>query len=632
MSETIRLSGPGIEVHIDPATPSIRLICPATRGEWSLDLSTVLADSSGQAMPLYGAPGVRHEPAWASHDTSRASALALKHSERRGTTAAELTWRGPAGTLVTLWEMRPDGLEVTALAGPSTVTSCALPGAFRPSLGRATAVVPMCQGVHHRGTGAPFGFNIIRNGHAGWSMPFTALIGEREALLQVAADEHDARLWFERTDGGPLTAVWLQDPSRGAMRYSRTVRLSFTGPSPAAAALAYRETVRRSGRLVTWEAKLSERPMLDRLFGAVMCFIGYCRDDQVDYAAGFRRLKAMGVDRAFVYPISFGSIREDFKMGGRDPIDIREHLPLLDELGYLAASWMWIEDGPGDRPENLQLNARGEPHMSWQIDDVKWYKTCAARAVALSNGIQDKRMAGLTAQHFDVTASRVASECYHPDHPLDRREDALWRRKTLESAARRGLAVSSEGFWGYATPSYDIGSVKIPRAIHADWHTIPLTSLVYHDSCIHDWWEVDNYNNPHHQSQFGRDRHYFPMGGGVQEHQSLQDALAGWPPNVMPFGVQYQFVNGVGPATELYAYHLDMPEVRRALDLALPVARLHSRVGRIACVDHRILAADGTVQTTTFADGTRVFVNFGDQAVDVPEAGPLAPLTWKTRD
>lgn len=632
MSDVIRLSSPSIEAVIDPASPSVRLLCPATGGEWVLDLDSVRADGSGQAMPLYGGPDARHDPAWVSNDTSPASTLTLAGCAQRGTTAAELTWRGPAGTLVTLWEARPDGLEITALAGPSTVTSCALPGAFRPARGRATAAVPICQGIHHRGTGAPFCFNVIRNGHAGWSMPFAALVGEREALLQIAADEHDARLWFQLADRGPLTVAWIQDASRGALRYNRTVRLTFTAPSPAAAALAYRETVRRSGHLVTWEAKIADRPGLERLFGAVMCFVGYCRDDAIDHAANFRRLKSMGVDRAFVYPISFGCIRDDFKMGGRDPLDIRPHLPLLDKLGYLAASWIWVEDGPGDRGENLQLNARGEPHMSWQIDDVKWYKTCAARSVGIANGIQDRLMAGLTAQHFDVTASRVASECHHPDHPLDRREDAAWRRKTLETATRRGLAVSSEGFWGYATPSYDIGSVKIPRAIHADWYTIPLTSLVYHDSCIHDWWEVDNYNNPHHQSQFGRDRHYFPLGGGVQDHQALQDALAGWPPNVMPFGAQYQFVNGVGPATELYGYHLDMPEVRHALDLALPVARLHGRVGRIACVDHRILAADGTVQSSTFADGTRVFVNFGDQPVDVPEAGPLAPLTWKTSD
>lgn len=627
MHADIRLANADMEVVIEPQSPAIRLLNPATGAEWILDLASVRAVGPEAEPPRYGGPA----PDGAKPDCIRAAPMALAQCERCGANAARLTWRGVPGVLVTTWELRSDGLDITAHAGVSTVTSCALPGVFRPHQGSIRAVVPLCQGIVHGSGGGTFALNMTRNGHSGWSMPFAALMGERDALLQIAVDEHDARLWFEKTADGLMNLAWVQDATRGLLRYDRTTRLRFTAPTPAAVALAYRAEIQRSGHLVTWDAKIAERPNIEKLFGAVMCFIGYCRDDQLDYAAGFRRLKAMGVDQAFVYPLSIGNVVENFQMGGRDPIDIRRHLGLLNDLGYLAASWMWVEDVPAEPIGDLLLNRKGEPHFSWQIEAVKWYKSCPVRGVAIANRIQEARMAGHNAQHFDVTASRAGFECHHPDHPVDRREDAAWRRKILETAARRGNVVSSEGFWGYATPSYDIGSVKIPRAVHDGWYTVPLTSLVYHDSCIHDWWEVDNYNNAHHASQGVRANGYFPMGGGHQEHQALQDALAGWPPNVMPFGAQYQYVNGVGPATELYRYELDMPEVRRALALALPVARLHKRIGRLACVDHQVLATDGTVQSTTFSDGTTIFANFGNESVEAPGAGRIPPLSWLSR-
>lgn len=630
MHEPFRLANADIELHVNPAGGNIRLINTATGTIWELDPATVCAEGSGEQNPLFGSPGVQHQPVWASADTGKAFALKLSQCEPRGVNVARLVFEDRGCRLVTLWEIRPDGLEVTALAAQSTATACSLPGAFNPSVGGAAAIIPVCQGVWHRGTGKPFAFNIIRNGHTGWSMPFAAIVGERDALLQIAASEHDARLWFELHGKGGLNVAWLQDPSRGALRYDRTTILKFTAPSVAAVARAYRDHIIQKGQLKTWDAKITERPNLEKLFGAVMCFIGYCRDDQIDYAGNFRRLKAMGVEKAFVYPLSMGNVVKSFKMGGREPIDIRRHLGLLDELGYLAASWMWVEDVPADPADNLMLDPKGAPYFSWQIDAVKWFKSCPVRGVALANLIQRERMAGHSAQHFDVTASRPGMECHHPDHPIDRRDDALWRRNVLETACARGNVVSSEGFWGYATPSYDIGSVKIATALHGDWFTIPLTSLVYHDSCIHDWWEVDNYNNARHRSQGGRGQKHFPLGGGFMEQQAAQDALAGWPPNVMPFGAQYQYVEGHAPETELYRFDLETPEVETALKLAIPVARLHGRIGKLACVDHKIHSPDGAIQSTTFADGTSVCANFGTAAVELPDFDRLVPQSWKS--
>jgi hypothetical protein len=600
-----------------------------TGSRWLLDPATVLADGSGRDRLCFGANRKRGSGNIVDETTPAPVAFVEGCVREQGDRALRVTLRGPAGQLVVDYELLHGSCRVTALAGESTVTSCSLPGAFRPEGADAPAVaLPKNQGIWHRGTGGPFCFQMVREGHGGWSMPFAAAVGRRDALLHIIDTEHDARIWFEKTDAGQVRLTSLQDPTRGRLSYNRSVLLRFVEPNVTAICQAYRRYVRERGHFVSWDEKIEKRPNLRRLFGALMCFIGYCQDEDLDYAAAFRRLKAMGFDRAFVYPLSIGNAVRDFLMGGRPPVDVRRHLGLLDELGYLAASWMWVEDVPED-PADLMLSADGKSMFGWQIDDRRWFRSCPVRQLALANRIQDERMGGNTGEHFDVTASRQLLECYHPDHPLDRRDDAIWRRKVLETGTARGGVISSEGFWGFAAPSYDIGSVKIPVPVHADWYTVPMTSLVYHDSCVHDWWEVDNYNNPHHRTQGGRDKGYFPMGGGFQASQACQDALAGWPPNVMPFGSQYAFVAGQMPATELYRYTLDSPEVVEALKLALPVAQLHGRIGRLACVKHETLAQDGSVQATTFADGTRVMANYSNEPREVAGVGLLRPASWQ---
>jgi len=593
----------------------------ATGVRWVLDPETCLADGSGSDRAAFGSVRNSGGPAAAAFEGGSA--------EVEGDRSLLVTRRGPVGQALWRYELTADGCRVVLLAGPSTVTSCTLPGTFRPEGVEAPAVaLPKNQGIWHRGTGSPFSLLMTRNGHGGWSMPFFAVVGERGGLLTIIETEHDARVWLEKADDGRMLVVAVQDPSLGSLRYNRGVLLRFVDPEVTSICASYRQYVESRGQFVSWDEKLEARPNLERLFGALMCFIGYCQDPELDYAASFRALKTMGFERAFVYPLSMGNVLADYLMGGRPPIDIRRHLGLLEELGYLSASWMWLEDVP-NVAEDLMLRRDGRPVPGWRIDDITWLRSCPVRQVALANHVQDERMAGHTAQHFDVTASRQSLECYHPDHPLDRREDAAWRRKVLETGLRRACVVSSEGFWGYATPSYDIGSVKISQPVHQDWYTVPMTSLVYHDSCVHDWWEVDNYNNPHHRDQGGRDRAYFPLGGGRPALQAAQDALMGAPPNVMPFGAQYAFVGGRGPETELYRYSLEDTTVREALKHALAVARLHRRTGKLACVGHQVLEEDGSVQATTFADGTRVVANYSYEPREVEGVGLLPAVSWK---
>ena len=105
----------------------------------------------------------------------------------------------------------------------------------------------------------------------------------------------------------------------------------------------------------------------------------------------------------------------------------------------------------------------------------------------------------------------------------------------------------------------------------------------------------------------------------------------GGPPNVFPFGSQYGWVDQVWGETFSFTYTLDDPNVQHGLQVALPVTRLHARIGKLPCIEHRTLAEDGSLQVTTFADGTHVAANFSAEPREVPGFGLLEPVSWRMK-
>jgi hypothetical protein len=197
--------------------------------------------------------------------------------------------------------------------------------------------------------------------------------------------------------------------------------------------------------------------------------------------------------------------------------------------------------------------------------------------------------------------------------------------------------VSSENFNDGYSLELDLGSVKA-WPLYGPWPfwPVPLTMLVYHDSLIHSWWEVHNYNNPWHGRTSMLDGR-FEYGGGRPKLMAALDALIGCPPDVFPFGAQYGYT-GRGKETFLYKVRFEDPEVQIALREALPVARLHRRIGKQEMVHFRILSENGYVQETAFADGTHIIANFShDHVGEMPVidrkaiagAETLGPESWQ---
>jgi hypothetical protein len=212
---------------------------------------------------------------------------------------------------------------------------------------------------------------------------------------------------------------------------------------------------------------------------------------------------------------------------------------------------------------------------------------------------------------------------------MSRREDMGWTRELLGIETNGNRIVSAEGFVDRYTVSYDIGSTKLlPAWGDVPSIPVPLTMLVFHDSTVHDWWEVHNYNeNP----GFALAPHRLgATGSGAPEKKAAMDALYGCPPNLFPFGKQYAWADWETRRTFSFGVDVEDEPVQRAIRAALPVASLHKQIGRFELVSFDPATPDFAVQTTQFSDGTRIVANVSDEDRETSEFGRIQANSWLT--
>jgi hypothetical protein len=167
-----------------------------------------------------------------------------------------------------------------------------------------------------------------------------------------------------------------------------------------------------------------------------------------------------------------------------------------------------------------------------------------------------------------------------------------------------------------------------------------MTMLVFHDSCAHAWWEIHNYNAlPGWSDASGAAFNSFnvsdlphglgSVGAGAPQLKAAMDALAGSAPHVFPFGKQYGWRNFETRESYSFIVRLEDAAVQEALAAALPVARLHRKIGQLEMMEHELLSEDGSVQSTRFADGTRIVANLSGEARDGGAHGKLEGHSWR---
>lgn len=94
------------------------------------------------------------------------------------------------------------------------------------------------------------------------------------------------------------------------------------------------------------------------------------------------------------------------------------------------------------------------------------------------------QMCGRGAIYLDVQGCVELKNCYHPDHPGSRSDDAEWRLETFRIAKKHIGAIATEGApHEFAVQDIDLGAYPpIKAGSDPNMKPIPFFQLVYHDS------------------------------------------------------------------------------------------------------------------------------------------------------
>ena len=561
---------------------------------------------------------------------------------RRAEGGIEVRYTTAGGGFAHLYLPAEDHVEVRLDCSAEDVEAVSLPGPLLPDAGPRQVAAPLYQGVLLSGTGEAWEQTLGHGGHMSFSMSMAAVLGSRGGLMVCHESPANWTARLGQSPDGPYFQFAHERCPIDGWTGAR-VRIYPTDADLTAACKCYRARLEDRGEFVPWEEKIGRKPILRDLFGALMAFVGYNRCPDLDYAAGAAALRRMGFESVFYYPVRMFQYSLDFQMGGDAPIWLTDETIAAVKAvdGAHVGPWAWVIEGLDDGSEAMHAIFKkgpdGRPIPNWKIDEQRWYLVCTPYQAEHVKSRLAGDMAAMDWLHFDVSATWSGRRCFDTDHelhgnrPMGRVEDMDWVRRLFSDETVGNRAVSSEGFNDYHTGWYDIGSTKMmpPRTWSAGCVPVPMTMLVFHDSCIHDWWEVHNYNAHPGFGLQDLPHGIGTTGCGAPALKASMDALYGCPPNVFPFGKQYGWVNIETRETYSYLVRLEESGVQEALREALPVSRLHKQIGEHEMVSHEFLSEDRAVQATTFADGTRVVANLSEHDAETAETGQLSSHSWR---
>ena len=162
------------------------------------------------------------------------------------------------------------------------------------------------------------------------------------------------------------------------------------------------------------------------------------------------------------------------------------------QLGYLISCHTEIISGYTIAKrfhEDLKLVDR---HGGNEVSPMAWsggtaYRFCPKEAVdkILMDDLKLFQEFGFSGTHYlDVATILAPTNCYHPDHPLNRREAGFWRGESLRLVREAVGASGSESGWDFCIGEMDYSlyaafQLKPPLAACCD-EQVPFWHLVYH--------------------------------------------------------------------------------------------------------------------------------------------------------
>jgi len=465
----------------------------------------------------------------------------------------------------------------------------------------------------------------------------------------VTDGERGVMTWIETPYDCMFSVEWVQTPagertlpqvtwtgSKRMFAYPRRVTFRFfvTG-GYVAMAKTFRRAEQERGVFRSWADKVRANPAVARLRGALDVW----RQSTLT-ARLVADLRKAGIRRAIISKPRPG---EAPALQGIDP----EAVAAAVRAGYLIGgyhNYSWIQGRLIARDPSQEqggiMSADGKFDYKKTPWDPKGYLLrCPITLLDAVRPVgQAAAEAGLNYFFLDTTTTGGSIlECWHPEHPLVRRDGAAYLNRALQALCDCGLVVGSErGKW-WAAPMVHVfegietlieyGGAYYARGGAGHWvgpyledkpgfrerclgydfnpaRRLPLFQLVYHDSvyCTRRW------NQDPGRAPDLWDRH------------DLMNILYGTAPLLFMHPKAGNVIGGPG-----------WEKVKsRYLKTYRTVCGWHEKIGFDEMVDHAVLSADRLVQETRFSSGWGVVVNFRDQAWADPRGFTVPPRGYHT--
>lgn len=394
--------------------------------------------------------------------------------------------------------------------------------------------------------------------------------------------------------GDTVAPYWRN--SLGRMNYPRVMRYRFRDNCDYnVIAKCYRSYLSERGMLVTLKEKIVKNENVKRLIGCPVIHSGiafhvspdsmyYNKEDPSandgytsfdERAAGLRRLKSLGVDKAYTHFDGWG--RHGYDNLHPSPFPPHEGAGgaegmarLADtcrELGYIFGIHDQYRDYYYDNPDFSMDEALTYADGSHPFHDV-WHGgkhtfLCSQLApdYVRRNYDEFERLGiNIEAAYLDVFSVVELDECYHPYHRCSRQKCAENRRHCLDILTERGIIPSSEEILDCILPSQVL-------CHHAPFYTkilgdenceasgvpIPLLSLVYHDCVVIPWiglpgkrggWGIPNNDCAYTYAILYGCPVYCPLDASREEVEAVKTACASAEELAFEELVSHEFIDG----------------------------------------------------------------------------------------
>lgn len=454
----------------------------------------------------------------------------------------------------------------------------------------------------------------------GSTMPFSGVVDMKTgaAAMWFTQDEDDALAtlyWHhgEKADktkmaGNAVSLNWMSQKDRWG--YDRTLHYWFADKgSYVALAKRYRKDAQDAGKFVTLKEKQKKLPQLEQFRGTPVGWFNflYWIEDKEERLAQMKWLYDQGVTKMLY---SSGEALDDFTP--------------LHEWGWLTTRYDNYEDM---WPPEQQKKAHVDTHQIYHgIHDIRkkfngeyaqgWvqrtphgefpgYLLCGEKQKEFAEKYipGDLKKRPYKGRFIDVTTACPLYECYNDRHPMTRGDDKAARRDLLEYIGDMNLICGSEIGCDWAVPElcYSEGMLSpvpfrnpnagslapdmqpVPETYKYQLNPavrIPLWELVYHECVVAYWYWGDTQNT-------------FPE---LWNQRNLFNALYAVPALYMMQHTQ-QWTS---------CKH-------RIVETEKQLAPVFDAVEWEEMTDHAFLSEDRLLQSTKFADGAEIIVNFSDE-------------------